>query len=1157
MEFHRLLEEQIKKHLKKDRLSDPDLNNFIRAVNESYHSFEKNKNSDFPQNSIEQIYRSCGLIDENIKNADPQDSSQLIRYFSQQIQKRKNAEAELNEQNELKKLLMNISSEYINISFEKIGSAMNSSLQEMADFVKADRAYVFAYNFEDRTCSNTYEYCASGIIPQIEELQHIPLDAIPEWVEAHLAGKSITIPDVNALPEGHLKDLLSSQDIKSLLVIPMILKENCIGFIGFDSVKTQHHYSKTETELLTLFSKVLVNAQERFSIKSNLTKTLELLKIFITNLHYGILIDDSNRRILFTNDLFCEIFGIHTSSNEITGKSYDEVAEQIRHCFQEEHILSEIEHTAQNSTVSGKLVKTVDGRFLEVDYIPIDIKNELNGHIWKFDDITEKICNQNLLQQSEQRNQLIMDSAINAIITVDSTGAIIFWNKSAETIFGWPKNEVIGKNIFEIIIPQKHVENYKNYMDAEKNKVLNKQIQLPAVRKSGEEFPMEISIISFQQQEKEFFCSFIQDISERKGAEHNIRVQEQKYRNMIANMNLGLLEVDMNEVIQYANQSFCNVSGYDLNEIIGRNPAELFLHHEKDIETVKKQISLRRGGISSVYQIPVKNKSGELRWWAISGAPNYDDKGNLIGSIGIHLDVTDQKRLEEDLQKQKEKAQEASKAKEAFLANMSHEIRTPLNAIIGFLRELEKQKLTSSQSVLVENSAHASHHLLSIINNILDISKIEAGEMSLEVKDFSLKDAVNNVINILSPKAKQKKLKLYSQYSSDLASAFKGDQLRIEQILFNLIGNSLKFTHAGEIKIDCILAEDKPSAQKIKLTVSDTGIGMSKGFADKIFKKFYQEDESIARRFGGTGLGMAITQQLIKLMNGKIAIESEKNKGTVIEITLTFPKGHAGNLTRKKNKNHKTSVEGIKVLLVEDNALNRVVAQNSLQHFKCSVTEAENGTEAIAVLKKEKFDIILMDIQMPELDGIETTKILRKEYQLTTPIIALTANAFKSEIENCKSAGMNDYISKPFSEEMLLEVLYKYTKHLIPSDGQNKVSEISADGLYDLSSIRALSRGDDEFIKKMLTIFITQTENAIGEAHSCLTSQNYHEIARLMHKIRPSIEGLGITSIVEDIKLLEAKAKEEPASGQEIAALFGKIEKVLLEVLRLFIKNEL
>jgi PAS domain S-box-containing protein len=266
-------------------------------------------------------------------------------------------------------------------------------------------------------------------------------------------------------------------------------------------------------------------------------------------------------------------------------------------------------------------------------------------------------------------------------------------------------------------------------------------------------------------------------------------------------MNLGLIEVDNNEIIISANQSFSNISGYDLKELIGKNPSEIFILGENK-EVMKKKKKLRMKGTSDVYQIPIKNKNGDLRWWAISGAPNYDDKGNLIGSIGIHLDITAQKQLEIDLEKEKIKAEEASKAKEAFLANMSHEIRTPLNAIIGFLRELQKQELTELQKKYIENSTIASKHLFSIISNVLDISKIEAGEMSLEEEDFSIENSIQNIITVLAPIAEQKGLQLKTNLHPEISKVFKGDALRLEQILFNLVGNSLKFTPKGEVCIE-------------------------------------------------------------------------------------------------------------------------------------------------------------------------------------------------------------------------------------------------------------------------------------------------------------------------------------------------------------------
>lgn len=1186
MKYHKLLAKQIQKLLTQECMENPNIGNFINAVNESYQSFDRdkelmnhafsqseeeyqallkdlNKENSQKQKSISKLYASLKTLDNNLKTIDTEDLEELVEYFSAQIKKRKQVEDALNHQFEFQKLLMNIASEYISVPFDEINNTINTSLEELAEFVKADRAYIFLYDFASGTCSNTHEYCGPEILPQIDILQNVPIEAIPEWVEANVAGKSINIPDVAEIEEGNLKDILSSQDIKSLLVVPMMQKgEECIGFVGFDSVKQKHTYNSSEEELLFLFASVLGNAQERVAMERDLTRTVELLKTLLANLQHGILVEDENRKILFTNDLFCKMFKIPITPDQMEGIDCTTSAETSKNLFEDEEAfplrISKI--LEDKKVITNELLKTKDGRFLERDYIPIFINDHYRGHLWKYNDITKRVLTQQLLQQSEERNRLIMNSAINAIINIDSTGRITFWNKSAETIFGWAKDEVLGRFLTETIIPKQHRKAHRDgverYMLSGEKRALNKQMELTALRKNGEEVPVEISIIPIEQDGGIFFCSFIQDISVRKKSEENLRLQEEKYRNIIANMNLGLIEVDSNEKILYANQSFCDVSGFRLDEIIGKTPVDLFVRHEENVSLVNEQIALRREGISSQFLLPIRNKRGELRWWVVSGAPNYDDHGNLIGSIGIHLDITEQKRLEGEYKKEKEKALEASKAKEAFLANMSHEIRTPLNAIIGFLRELSKQKLTTMQRQFVENSSNASLHLLSIINNILDISKIEAGEMPLEDREFSLRETVGNVVNILKSKVEQKKIKLQSVCDPDVAPVFSGDAMKIEQILFNLIGNSLKFTTKGKIVVECQLLEDRQASQKIKIMVSDTG--MNKDFIDNIFKKFYQEDESIARKFGGTGLGMAITSELVKLMDGKINIRSEKNKGTVIEIIFDIKKGIKDKGTSEKEDLAALSVEGIRVLLVEDNELNRMVAQNTLQNFRCIVAEAENGEEAIKILKKQTFDVVLMDIQMPELDGIETTKILRQEHQLKIPIIALTANAFKTEIEKCKEAGMNDYVTKPFSEEALLEILNKYSPQNFHHLQQHQEDEAEKEVLlYDLTSIRKLSRGNEDFVKKMISIFVEQVEALLPDVNQLFLIHDYDEISRRIHKIKPSVESIGVFNILDEVKFLEFKSKEEEPNHKELTELFSEIEKVLSQVVEQLKSREL
>lgn len=908
-----------------------------------------------------------------------------------------------------------------------------------------------------------------------------------------------------------------------------------------------------------LFISKYLNGQieKRRESEKNLVTTVELLKTLLANLQSGILVEDENRKIEFTNELFCDFFSIPVAPENLIGLDFTNSAEQTKDLFKDpEHFVLGIKTALKNKKlITNERFELKNGKFLERDYIPIVIKEEYKGHLWKYTDITARIESQKLLEQSEEHNRLIMNSSLNAIITIDKKGLINFWNSRAEQMFGWKKSEVIGKPLHETIIPDVHKANHvigmDHYLKTGEGPVLNKNMELPAINREGLEFPIEISIIPIHQNNELFFCSFIQDISERKQVENQLKTQEEKYRNMITNMNLGMLEVDNEENIKFANQSFCKISGYEIDELIGKKPANLFVFGEniRKIDDIKE---LRKKGLSDIYQLPIRNKRGELRWWTVSGAPNYDDKGNLIGSIGIHLDITEQKQLEIELEASKTKALEASKAKEVFLANMSHEIRTPLNAIIGFLRELEKQNVTELQYKYIENSSIASKHLLSIINNILDISKIEAGEMSLEIEDFDLHKTIENVFKVLQPKTDQKNLLFKTFYDDSLTKYFKGDSLRIEEILFNLVGNSIKFTNEGSILINCRLQKNAASKQTICISIEDTGIGMDTNFIATIFNKFSQEESNKTKKYGGTGLGMSITKQLIDLMGGEIVIESKKNQGTKIEIHLTLEKGNVANISYDAFDSSNINLENKKILLVEDNEFNRIVAQNSLSSINCMTTEAENGKEALEILEKNTFDLILMDIQMPIMDGFETTHFIRNNLKLDIPIIALTANAFKTEIDKCKEVGMDDYVTKPFNEKDLFETIIKHL-NLSNKKGEIINTEIK---FYNLTHLITLSKNNSEFVIKMLHIFINQAKDIITKTEAAIEQNDFLEVSKLMHKIKPSIEGVGIDTIYNEVRELE-KISLTSTNKEKISELFGTIKIILIKVIEQLEENEI
>jgi len=516
------------------------------------------------------------------------------------------------------------------------------------------------------------------------------------------------------------------------------------------------------------------------------------------------------------------------------------------------------------------------------------------------------------------------------------------------------------------------------------------------------------------------FTGFLLNITERKNADQALKINEEKYRNIIANMNLGLLEVDNDEIIRSCNQSFCLMSGYTKEELIGKQASKLFVTGDQQ-DLMKSKNDSRRRGIVDAYEISVRNKNGQLKWWLISGAPLYNDKREIIGSIGIHLDITNKKALEEELLASREQAQSSAKAKQAFLANMSHEIRTPMNAILGMSRQLQKTNLNGDQQLYLDTINNAGEHLMVIINDILDISKIEAGKLTLEKIGFDFRDVIKNTVEVMQLRASEKGLLIKTKIDDKITSVLNGDPYRLKQILFNLLSNAIKFSEKGNVCIDCELLEQDKAIQRIQIKVTDNGVGMTEEFLKNLFQSFTQEDKSVTRKFGGTGLGMTITKQLTELMGGYVKVESEKNVGTTFILSIPFEKGVPADLPAAAVMDtDSTILKDKKILLVEDNQTNRLIAKITLRPYGVLLTESVNGLEAVEAVAKNSFDLVLMDMQMPEMDGLEATKIIRQQLKSTVPIIALTANAIKGESEKCFEVGMDDFLSKPFNEDDLI-----------------------------------------------------------------------------------------------------------------------------------------
>jgi two-component system, sensor histidine kinase len=640
----------------------------------------------------------------------------------------------------------------------------------------------------------------------------------------------------------------------------------------------------------------------------------------------------------------------------------------------------------------------------------------------------------------------------------------------------------------------------------------------------------------------------ILNITKEKEAELAIKRREEKYRNILANMNLGLLEVNNEGMVQFANLSFCDMSGYTLEELYGKNATELYFFREDSV-LMKTKMDLRKKGISDAYEMEVRNKAGETRWWLISGAPRYDDEGELVGTIGIYLDITGQKKLEKELQEAKKIAESSANAKQIFLANMSHEIRTPMNAILGMTNHLTKSVLSTDQLFYLNIIHSAADNLLIIINDILDLSKLEAGKLNIESIGFRLDKLIEQTMHVMTHKAEEKGLALTNSFFDNrLAPVLIGDPYRLNQILLNLFSNSIKFTEKGMVDLRCSVYLDEEDRQFVEIIVRDTGLGMEESFLTNLFQKFRQEDESVTRRFGGTGLGMSICKELVEFMKGTISVKSKKEEGTVVTFTIPFGKGNESDLPVKDSETVNTGIlTGKRILITDDNEMNRLVVSTMLRDYGAILEEANNGFEAIEKIKSGDFDVILMDIQMPVMDGLEATRIIRRSISLDLPIIALTALALKGDEAKFREAGMTDYLSKPFEEIKLLQVITKSLgkKLVITQDDRSEVKNLD---LYNLDKLNKIAKGNGEFIQKMISLFIEQAPVAVAEISGAYKAGDFLKMRQTAHRFKTSLHNLDINSLSDDMSQME---RFDPCKDDSELLLpsICKMEKVIGEVL--------
>ncbi|MCP1383318.1 PAS domain S-box protein [Runella salmonicolor] len=748
-------------------------------------------------------------------------------------------------------------------------------------------------------------------------------------------------------------------------------------------------------------------------------------------------------------------------------------------------------------------------------------------------DITEQVATDDALRTTQTRLSTLITNLQKGVLVEDENRKIILVNQLFCDLFEItaPAETLIGVDCSQSAEQSKHL--FKNPEEFVKqiNDLLAKQeicINEELHMVNGRILERDYIPIFLEGQYRGHLWKYA-DVTEQFLAREQIRKSEEKYRGIMNNMELGLIEVDQEDRIVRAYDRFCLMMGYTEAELIGKGASDLFLPPEfRGI--FEQHQSIRSEGRATSYEVQMMKKDGSRIWVILSGAPIMDEHGNIVGSMGIHYDISARKHLEQELALAKEIAEEARQAEKQFLANMSHEIRTPLNAIIGMTHLLFDTRPSKQQYEYLDILKSSADFLHSLISDLLDMAKIEAGRIEIQNHPFDLVGLLRTTQRVFQIKLENRPIELDLMIDGRISGNYLGDDVMLNQILLNIIGNAEKFTEEGTIEITVKLKKEDNETCWIEFKIADTGIGIPKEKLDLIFQKFKQVNPQ-GHKHKGTGLGLSITKQLVELQGGTLTVKSHEGEGTTFTFTLPFQKSDTEIV-----KNDYTIEEGAanlelcNLLVVEDNIMNQRYISGLLNKWNIPFTIAIDGRKAVEQAHKQHFDIILMDIQMPNMDGYEATLTIRNTNNLNqnTPIVALTASAMMDQKNKTKAVGMNDFITKPFTPSQLLSVIQKFLKvENLPTPSPVSLSEPTST-LLNFSRLKELYGDDNEYILDMMETFLTDALPDFSGFQALINTNDWVTLSKLAHRLKPSLGMVGLTDLEKTMAEIENQARKQP-----------------------------
>ncbi|HEV7967150.1 MAG TPA: PAS domain S-box protein [Candidatus Acidoferrales bacterium] len=780
--------------------------------------------------------------------------------------------------------------------------------------------------------------------------------------------------------------------------------------------------------------------------------------------------------------------------------------------------------------------------------------DELRGFVRGFRKVQESTPTAEQLERlaevianSRQGYRDLIDSLDHLIFTTSLEGEIRTVNQRITQVFGLPYSELVGHRIDEFFDEPRweHVKDSIPWFVEKRHWTGTVRAR---IKKTGDLLYFDCVLQAVVKDGKVVGVSGLaQDITAQ-------RESETRFTELFETLQEGVYFCDHEGTLLDVNPAMVRLLGYShRDELVGTNIGKLYFNMPPDLfaqnmqthlsAPLTREITLRRMDGTPIICIDNSNAVG-------------DAFGRMIRHQGTLVDITVRKRSEEELQKAKEAAEAANTAKSAFLAHMSHEIRTPMNAVIGMTELALDTDLTLEQREYLAVVREAGKSLLRLINDILDFSKIEAGKLELDCTDFSLRHGVNEMVKILGVRARQKGLELSIQIPPEVPDLLMGDPGRLSQVLSNLVDNAIKFTERGSVVLKIERNSESEQDVSLHFSVADSGIGIPHEKQELIFEAFAQADNSTTRKYGGTGLGLSISLRLVRLMSGKIWVESEANRGSAFHFTARF--------RIQKQPAQRASLQGsgsisallasprplregrqeLRILLVEDNTINQILARRLIRMRGDHIVVANSGREALAALENARFDLILMDVQMPEMSGVEVTAAIRRKETATSehiPIIAMTASAMKDDRERCLEAGMDAYISKPIERETLFETidnLTGYTKEAKRGNAEVR----NCDPVFDVGAVLDSLNGDSDLLREVAGIFLAQSPKYVEKIRGAVSDQNAKVLERAAHAFKGLAANLLAQGVVGAASRLEEIGKVGSLAGSKEALVSLEVE---------------